>query len=311
MTATSARSAFWPALPPRPRELHDGLNRRLYHPLARKLALRLAGTFVTPNMVSVAGALFVVAATLVYIQPGWPLPALFGLLLHMTWHVIDGADGDLARLTGKSSVRGELIDGMCDYSSHIFLYLTLGAGMAREFGPWAWVVLVISGASHIIQVNHYEVQRRQYQWWVYGLPWMSTVRADFGTRSLMGVIKSGYLALANRLSSHERAIETAIARVSHDPDHLASARAIVRQNFAGPLKASALLGANHRTITLGISMIATTPMYHMMYQIVVLNLVLFASLSVQRKAVRTIISQLSAPEPGDKPQASAGQTAPS
>jgi phosphatidylglycerophosphate synthase len=36
-------------------------------------------------------------------------------MLHMGWHVLDGADGDLARMTGRASPQGELFDGICDY----------------------------------------------------------------------------------------------------------------------------------------------------------------------------------------------------
>ena len=32
---------------------------------------------------------------------------------------------DLARLTGRSSPLGELIDGICDYASHVVLYIIL------------------------------------------------------------------------------------------------------------------------------------------------------------------------------------------
>src|SRR6218665_1492336 len=123
----AGRPGNGPALPPaRDRELQDALNFHIYHPLSRRLAVRLAGTRITPNQVSVAGAACVVAAAISYIQPGWPWPALIGMALHLIWHVIDGADGDLARLTGRSGPLGEIVDGICDYASHIVLYLMLG-----------------------------------------------------------------------------------------------------------------------------------------------------------------------------------------
>ena len=34
---------------------------------------------------------------------------------------------DLARLTGKASPTGELVDGVCDYSAHVVLYVVLAA----------------------------------------------------------------------------------------------------------------------------------------------------------------------------------------
>jgi hypothetical protein len=163
------QAAGVPRRPQRPRELQDWLNHYLYHPLAWQLARVLARTPLTPNMVSVIGGCFVVAAAIAYAQPGWPGPALAGLLLHMTWHVVDGADGDLARLTGRSSPIGEMVDGLCDYSSHVVLYLVLGWLLAHGMNPPAWPTahpalwMWAAGISHIVQSNHVEVQRRQYQ----------------------------------------------------------------------------------------------------------------------------------------------------
>ena len=162
--------------PRRARELQDSLNHYVYHPLAWRLARALAPTPVTPNMVSVAGGLFVVAAGLVYWRgPGWglvwPWAALLGMALHMTWHVVDGADGDLARLTGRSSPLGELIDGICDYVSHIVLYVMLVFVLAPRIGlGWAWFWGLAAGFSHVAQANFVEVQRRFYQYWTYGVP---------------------------------------------------------------------------------------------------------------------------------------------
>src|SRR6187549_2253229 len=71
-------------------ELEDWLNRHLYHPLSGRLARLLVPTGVTPNMVSVAGALSIWAAAWAYASFEWPYGALLGLALHMLWHVIDG-----------------------------------------------------------------------------------------------------------------------------------------------------------------------------------------------------------------------------
>lgn len=113
-----------------------------------------------------------VAAGLFYVQPQWPVAALMGLLLHMGWHVIDGADGDLARLTGRSSPYGEMIDGLCDYASHVILYVMLGILLQGRIGTIAWLPTLAAGVGRIVQANYYEVQRRQYQWWAYGTPWL-------------------------------------------------------------------------------------------------------------------------------------------
>ena len=161
----------------RPRELQDGLNRFIYHPLSARLARLLRPTGVSPNAVSVAGCLLIWAAAWAYSQLAWPHGVLLGLSFHMLWHVVDGADGDLARLTGKASPLGELVDGVCDYCGHAVLYVALAAMLDDEIGLSAWPLAFAAAASHAAQTNHAETQRRSYLWWAYGIPWIKHAKA--------------------------------------------------------------------------------------------------------------------------------------
>lgn len=157
------RPASSPALserPPRPAELEDWLNGRLYHPLSWRLAKRLARTRITPDMVSAAGALAIMLAAAAYGMLAWPWGVAVGMALHMGWHVLDGADGDLARLTGRSSAHGELVDGICDYLGHIVLYVTLGYFAAQQIGMMGWVLMWVAGASRVAQAARLPVSRR-------------------------------------------------------------------------------------------------------------------------------------------------------
>lgn len=290
-----------PAKPQRPRELQDPLNYYLYHPLAWQLARGLAHTPVTPNMVSVFGGLMVVAAGIVYANLAWPIGAALGMALHMGWHVVDGADGDLARMTGRTSPIGEMVDGVCDYASHIVLYLILGWVLSNETGFFSgstgWVLLVIAGVSHAVQSNHVEVQRRQYQWYVYGTPWIrhSHSQADSATsKSLFGVFVSAYLNAASGMTPHALKIDTAVDSAKGDPARLAEIAAAVRAEAPPLLLMCKVLGPNPRAIVLGLSMFAGTPLYYMIYQAVVLNVLLVVSVLMHNAAARRIAAKIGA-----------------
>lgn len=288
-----------PERPRRPRELQDPLNHYLYHPLAWQLALRLARTPLTPNMVSVIGAFFVLGAAAAYAQPWWPVSALLGLVLHMTWHVVDGADGDLARITGRSSPTGEMVDGLCDYSSHIVLYFVLGYLLQLQIGGVAWPIMAAAGISHIIQSNHVEVQRRQYQWWVYGTPWLrNTHQADSETaKSGFGGLVSFYLSLASGLTPHALKIDAAVAAANAtDPAALEPIRAAVRAEAPPLLFLCKLLGPNPRAIVLGLSMLAGSPIYYFFYQAVMLNALLALSVVRHNRAAERIAARIGAPD---------------
>ncbi len=290
----------------RARELQDPLNHYLYHPLAWQLARALAKTPLTPNIVSVIGGLFVVGAAIAYAQPGWPLMAALGLALHMSWHVVDGADGDLARITGRASPIGELVDGVCDYTSHIVLYLVLGWVLAGAIGPSAGWWMLGAGLSHIVQSNHVEVQRRQYQWWVYGTPWLRNTHAQAGSATasgFFGAIVSAYLRLASGMTPHALRVDAAVEAAQGDPARLEEIRAAVRAEAPPLLRMCKILGPNPRAIVLGLAMLAaglsasTTgqgPLWYFLYQTALLNLLLVGSVAMHNAAGRRIALKIGA-----------------
>ena len=80
------------------------------------------------------------AAAICYARPAWPLSAFGGLPLMFAWHVLDGADGDLARRTGRASPNGELVDGICDHVSQVLIYVAFAFILQRSLGGWAWAI---------------------------------------------------------------------------------------------------------------------------------------------------------------------------
>ncbi len=299
------QNSTWPPLQPRrARELQDPLNHYLYHPLAWQLARLLARTPLTPNIVSVLGGLLVVLAAIAYTQPSWPIAALIGLALHMGWHVVDGADGDLARITGRASPLGELVDGVCDYTSHIVLYLVLGWLLAFTIGTAAYWWMLGAGLSHIIQSNHVEVQRRSYQWWVYGTPWLRNTHAQTDSttaKGFFGAIVSGYLRLASGMTPHALRIDAATGAAQGNPARLEEIRSAVHAEAPPLLLMCKLLGPNPRAIVLGLSMLAAGlaaetsgwgPLWYFLYQAIVLNLLLVASVLMHNAAGRRIAARI-------------------
>lgn len=303
--------------PKRPREMQDGLNFHLYHPLAWRLAKALAHTPITPNMVSVLGGLLVVAAGIVYFNMdstggtwalGWPMGAMLGMVLHMSWHVVDGADGDLARLTGRSSSIGEMVDGICDYASHIVLYVLLAFVLTRQIGAgpaWAWTLA--AGASHIVQSNHVEVQRRFYQYWTYGVPWLNNARESgagpFQEKGLVArlfePVAKAYLRLAAGMTPHARVIDAAVGdAMAHDnAARLGAIRAEVAREQRPLLNFLKLLGPNPRAIVLGLAMIAGSPVWYFFYQAVVLNVLLMVSVRLHNKAAIATAARIEGASP--------------
>jgi phosphatidylglycerophosphate synthase len=269
------------------RALQNPLDRALYHPLSARLAHLLARTPVTPNMVSVAGGLLVVLAGIAYVQPRWPFAALMGLCLHMSWHVLDGADGDLARLTGRISPTGEIVDGICDYSGHIVLYLLLGSAAFASAGWVAWMLVIAAGVSRILQANFYEAQRRQYLGWVHGMPWLRTSPEEVKNTPFQK-LGNAYLAVADQLAPSDADIDQAMA----DPARRDPVRTALLHLGPKALTGSDLLGANYRTLALGLLILAGSPLWYFLYEATILNLVLAHAVWRSRRNLAAIRATL-------------------
>jgi hypothetical protein len=269
----------------RPPELEDPLNRFIYHPLAARLARMLARTPVTPNAVSIAGALMVWVAAFAYTRIDWPAGVALGLLFHCLWHVLDGADGDLARMTGKASPFGEMVDGACDYAAHSLLYVALAAALDDQLGIWAWLFGLAAAASHSLQTNHSETQRRSYLWWAYGVPWIKHTKGavqSIAPRGRLGLtfgwLVTHYLAVATRMAPWAPEMDGAVQAAASDPRRTARIRRLVRRSWRGALVLEKALGANPRTIILGASMLLGSPIWFFLAETVALNLLLIISI---------------------------------
>jgi len=286
----------------RPAEMDDWLNTRLIHPLAQRLARLLVPTPLTPNMVSVAGGLSIVAAALLYTGLGWPLSVALGFLAHAAWHVFDGADGDLARMTGRTSPIGEMVDGVCDYFGHIFLYVLLAAyGDRLGWGGWSWTLASLAGASRIFQSNHAEGERRTYLWRGYGIPWLRHAYAARDTSLKRGLVSRAfeplarlYVAVASAGAAADERIDALVARAARTPGGEARARRVCRDASRLPLRLQTLLGPNLRTVALGLSMAPGGPIWFFLWEIGPLNLLFAASVLAQRRADRAIATRLEA-----------------
>lgn len=115
------------------------------HRMVRPMVVKpLAGTPVTPNQLTTARLLAgLTAAGIMAIGPAWQGIAAGVFVLSV---VLDRADGDLARLTGKTSPGGHRYDMIADAVCNALILIGLGIGL-REGGEWSIPMGVLAGLS--------------------------------------------------------------------------------------------------------------------------------------------------------------------
>ena len=138
----------------RDRSLHAFMLNRLQQPpwdarLARWLVTPLKDTRISPNHLTTV-RLFVGLAAAAAFAPGtygWSNSA--GLLLILS-NFLDHTDGELARLSGKTSRFGHLYDLVSDAVVTILLFAAIGMGVAARGAAWRVSPLLcgaLAGAS--------------------------------------------------------------------------------------------------------------------------------------------------------------------
>ena len=119
-------------------------NRRISIPISRQL-IKFP---ITPNMVSIFTLGVGFASGLFFARGGY-WHALFGALLCLFASILDGCDGEVARLTFQESDFGCWLETVCDYLFYLVLFVGMTIGLWRSSGTktyLVWGALLLFGA---------------------------------------------------------------------------------------------------------------------------------------------------------------------
>jgi phosphatidylglycerophosphate synthase len=167
-------------------ELEEWLDLVLYRPLAFLVTKVVAPTRITPNQISVASLFFGLLA-------GWMLwvgsteAALLAAASYFVCNVLDCADGQLARLRGKPSPFGYIVDGSIDYLASVAVFV----GMAHHLtlqrpGEHNWyVIATAAGLSYAWQCALLDRKRHEWSHRIYDKRRDTAAEIDFFKEHLL------------------------------------------------------------------------------------------------------------------------------
>jgi len=128
----------------------DGIaSRYLHRPLSRAVTRLLLPWRVTPNEMTLVAAAIGVAGVLVAWRGGY---AVAGAALFEIQNILDGCDGEIARLKHLRSRGGEWLDQVVDDALNIAFLASVGSALARGGSGYAWPVTRIAVAAQIVHV---------------------------------------------------------------------------------------------------------------------------------------------------------------
>ena len=109
------------------REGDSPLVRRVARTISQSLTKRLVHTRLTPNQITIISAMIGLSGAILLAQTSIVLRVL-GALLFLLSTIVDGCDGELARLTFRESKFGAKLDVTMDNVVHIFLFCGIVLG---------------------------------------------------------------------------------------------------------------------------------------------------------------------------------------
>ena len=274
-------------------EIEEITNLYVIHPVSNFLTPRFARLGIPPNAVSLAGMGFGVLAAFAYCHYRDLRWAVAGFLLMIAWHVMDGADGQLARLTNAQSELGKVLDGVCDYVTFVAVYVALAAALARGMGGRAWALAVVAGVFHAFQSAVYEAERQEYAYWGLGkasaklaMPPPADDEAAAPVAALHRLYVGAQLLVTGQAVAFHRRLAEAFEKAG--PAGADAIRERYREIFAPAVRRWSILSANYRTIGIFIGAAIGRPDYYFLFEIFGFSAILLVLLAYQRSRYRLV-----------------------
>ena len=154
----------------------------------RPLGLMWANLFnrfnVHPNVVTLLSIVLGAAAGVMFYYPDL-LHTVAGILLLVWANLYDSADGQLARMTGKKTIWGRVLDGFAGDVWFFAIYAAICLRLTPEWGIWIWLLAAASGfIFHAKQCQLADYYRNIHLYFIKGksgseLDNSQKLRADF------------------------------------------------------------------------------------------------------------------------------------
>lgn len=136
---------------------NDGfLARHLNRRISRFISERLAHTAVTPNQITFAGVTIGMAGALLLSWSGY-WPHLIGALLFLLCIIVDGVDGEVARLKLQETPFGHRLDVITDNLVHLAIFAGIALGLYHDSGDHVYfrILWVLIGGFGLCGVAVY------------------------------------------------------------------------------------------------------------------------------------------------------------
>ena len=274
----------------------------------RPLGLLWANFFnafnIHPNVVTILSIILGAAAGVMFYFDNL-LYNVIGILLLVWANLYDSCDGQLARMTGKKTRWGRILDGFAGDVWFFAIYVAISLRLTPEWGVWIWLLCSFAGfICHGKQCQLADYYRNIHLYVLKGesgseLDTSAKLTAEFNSLSWRtdGVWKVFLFFYRNYTRSQEQltpafqrfkaALDSRFGRVV--PQRL---RDDFRAGSKPLMKWANILTFNTRAIVLYISLLVGLPWIYPLFEVTVMNVLFFYMRSRHERLCTTLTPQL-------------------
>ncbi|MGE3261608.1 MAG: CDP-alcohol phosphatidyltransferase family protein [Bacteriovoracia bacterium] len=267
-------------------DTEEKLDLYLYRPVGFLIAKIAWAIGATPTQLTLIGLVLGLISGRFFYLNETNLSLTIASVLFVLAGIFDSSDGQLARLGGKSTKLGLVLDGLCD--NIVFAAAYIGSTLAlSNWGAEIWPIAIFAGVCHSLQSSMLDFYNREYLYFGYGKVkgdyWNPTIteatrecEAAKGSERLFWNLRFSWIWQQNKLTSRGDAERFAWRALTSGPrgeefQHL------YREQNRFMLRCWRLMGANFHTIMIIVFAFARRfDLYLIAVDIVCLTLALLA-----------------------------------
>ncbi len=259
---------------------------------------------IHPNVVTILSIILgVAAAVFFYFDKLW-LNAI-GILLLVWANLYDSADGQLARMTGKKTRWGRILDGFAGDVWFFAIYFSLSLRLTPEWGVWIWLLSAFAGfVCHARQCQLADYYRNIHLYFLKGeggseLDNSRKLTDEF--QSLSWKTDGAWKLFLFFYRNYTRKQEQATPAFQHFKAALdkrfgkalpQALRDDFRRGSLPLMKWANILTFNTRAIVLYVSLLVGLPWIYMLFEVTVMNALLIYMRARHEKLCRQLLDHL-------------------
>ena len=284
-------------------DTEEFIDIHFYRPIGYRWALLFNKMGVSPNAVTIASIVIGVAAGICYYPTDLAINIL-GMLLLVWANSYDSADGQLARMTGKKTPLGRILDGAAGDIWFITIYAAICLRLTPQWGIWIWVLAAITGFFHSKQAAMADYYRNVHLLFLKGksgseLSYSPHLKEHYREMSwrrefiykLFETFYINYTVGQEQLTPQFQRLMNKI-RTQYAGQAPESFRVAFREKSLPLMKYTNMLSFNTRVIALFISLLIDLPCVYFLFEMTVLNAMLVYMIYTHEQFCKRFMDEL-------------------